>query len=277
MWLKIDRRLILFLFASLVTHIVVIILCPGLTPLSDNMPVPLAHVTLIDEGIERPGTKIDDRRNKKLPQEAKTGSDDALKEGGAITRGIAENLSASPVIKDSIPVPPVELPKQVFTPDTREYVKVWPEELSETAKMEIGKFPIPQGTKGDRRAYIPANTTGAMPPLFKDDFPGEIPSQPELLPDITWKGEPRKWTRKPDKTPTYSGEVEGLVKIRFWVNTAGEVTDAIPVQKLSPELEQKALDYIFSWRFETVTGSGLQEGEIRINFELDRSKGQFLD
>jgi TonB family protein len=112
------------------------------------------------------------------------------------------------------------------------------------------------------------NDSDISDPFFLDEFPEERPSQE--IPDIVWKGTPRTWITKPEQPPTYQGDEEGLVKLRFWVNKNGEVVNAIPVQKLSVELEEKALAYIFSWRFEPSVNIPLQEGIIRINFKLDQ-------
>jgi TonB family protein len=216
-------------------------------------------------------TKADAVKSDSNPPETGKSSDEIHEAGKMITDRIIKDLGHGRwenIPKHDIPIPQIRLPKQTIMPGEDEYAMVWPEEFTESTNIDTQTFLHPQGEirhKDTLTGLVNADISGS---LLLDEFPEERPSQ--QIPDIIWKGTPRTWITKPEEPPTYQGDEEGLVKLRFWVNKNGEVVNAIPVQKLSVELEEKALTYIFSWRFEPSMNISLQEGIIRINFKLDQ-------
>ncbi len=274
MWLRWDKRFIYALLASFFLHSIILLLWPRIR-LPDDFakPATLVRVNLIEEHSES-DIKTDQIEHKSPAADMeKKISDNALiiNEGGEIIKDIIKNLPSREPEEVIVNVPAATFSKESIQPEEEEYVKVWPEELTGGARIDTGKLPAPKGAKGSKEISIPADFTGGNAPLFHEEFPEErAESYQQPQQEITWEGKPRKWIKKPDTSPTYSGDEEGLVKLRFWVDERGEVINAIPVQKLSPELEDMAMNYIFSWRFESLPGAEPQEGIIRINFKLER-------
>ena len=90
--------------------------------------------------------------------------------------------------------------------------------------------------------------------------------------DITWSGLPRQPLHKPP-APEYGSKFEGEVKLKFWVDPQGNVTNAVVLRRLDAQLERLAIDYIKRWRFEPLKGRGreLQWGTISIRFRWSQA------
>lgn len=264
-----DRRLGYAILASFVLHGLIVALWPRMRLPQTLKSVPFAMVHLIEEtssigSTEKKEEGIESRLNKNLPTANKEKSANPVQEGKVIADHIIEALGPGGWDESGydIPISDIRLPKQIVRPESIGDVQVWPEELTQPGGMDTGTPLPPNSEKGNRGLHI----ARVKLPVFKEEFPEEVITQ--QVPDITWKGKPRNWVVKPDETPTYRGDEEGLVILRFWVDEHGEVINAIPIQKLSAKLEEKALAYIFSWRFEPSPEMDIQEGIIRINFRL---------
>jgi len=266
-----DLRLDLAILVSLFLHGLIIILWPRMRPPRIAEPSPIIGVALIedfqsmnlDNGIIMGGKE---GPSSDTPQP----SDEVLNLGKMTTDRVMEGLGPRPWEQKSISdfhVPEIALPKQTPKPGDEEYAMIWPEEFAEPVGTDVKEYPIPYGIQGHKGITGTVMEKDWSEPFLLEEFPEEKPSQ--QIPDITWKGTPRRWISKPEQPPSYQGDEEGLVMVRFWVNGMGEVVKAIPDQKLSVALEEKALAYIFSWRFETSQDLSLQEGIIRINFRLE--------
>ena len=86
---------------------------------------------------------------------------------------------------------------------------------------------------------------------------------------IEWEGTPRALLYSPEVKASYQGEIEGKIQLRFWVDKSGYVIKAVSLKKLSPKLEETALNYIVYNRFEASDKYEIQEGIITINFMLN--------
>ncbi len=104
----------------------------------------------------------------------------------------------------------------------------------------------------------------------------ESPAKPTSN-EISWAGLPRRYLYRPPN-PSYSSRIEGEVKLKFWVDPQGNVTNAIVLKRLDAKLERLAIDYVKGWRFEPLKGREreLQWGTISIKFrwsEADKHSG----
>ncbi|MGA1842962.1 MAG: energy transducer TonB [bacterium] len=267
-------RLVYAIAISVLLHALVIGTWPRMQPPQAQRPLRLARVTLIEEYPPGTAQALDTplQGGVTTPDPAPVSSD-VLDTGRVVTERVIEAMGPRHWERgtDRYTLPVITIPKRPVLPDEQEYAAVWPEEFAEAEPAGRPPSMIPRMDRGDKGTPPRAvdALTGETP--LSDAFPEEeAPSSPS---DITWEGPPRKWISKPQDLPSYQGEEEGLVKIRFWVDEKGIVVKAIPVQKLSVELEEKALHYIFSWRFEPSPGVSLQEGIIRINFKLLTPEG----
>ncbi len=267
-----DKNFIYAILASSLIHGMVILLWPRMTqPKIEEFGnitglVPIEYLTSFDLN-----TGADRGKDDSNPPEREKDPDDILKAGEMITDRIIEgrgNRSLENISGHDLSIPHVRLPKQAIMPAEDEYATLWPEEFTESTQKDTQAFLHPESEIKHKDIFTDLSNADISSSLMLDEFPEEMPSQQS--PDIIWEGTPRTWVTKPEKPPTYRGDEEGLVKLRFWVNKNGEVVNAIPIQKLSVELEEKALAYIFSWRFEPSMNIPLQEGIIRINFRLDQ-------
>jgi len=266
-----DARLNYAILVSLFLHGLIIALWPRMMPPKIAEPLPIVGVSLIedlqpmdlDKGITAGGENGP-------PSEMPLPSDEILNLGKMTTDRVIDGLGPRPWEQKPFSdphAPKIQLPKQTLVPGDEEYAMIWPEEFTEPVRMDGDKYPIPHGIKGHKGIPGTGMETDLPESFLIEEFPEEKSSQ--QIPDITWKGTPRGWISKPEQPPTYQGNEEGLVMVRFSVNGMGEVVNAIPIQKLSVALEEKALAYIFSWRFETSPDLSLQEGIIHINFRLE--------
>lgn len=267
-----DKRFIYAILASFLIHGIVIILLPRMPQpqikefglIAGVIPIEFLSSSDLD-------TKADTGKSGSSPPEREKSSDDINKVGKMITDRIIKDLGHrgwENIHREDLHFPQIRLPKHTIMPGEDEYAMVWPEEFIESTQIDTQTFLHAQGEIRHKDTLIGLNNSDISGSLMLDEFQEEMPSQ--QIPDIIWKGTPRTWITKPEQPPTYQGDEEGLVKLRFWVNKNGEVVNAIPIQKLSVELEEKALAYIFSWRFEPSENIPLQEGIIRINFKLDQ-------
>lgn len=274
---RLDKKFLFACLLSMILHGGVVFLCPGMEVKDVNRKLNVVSVSLIEEPPIPP--VFDKAEDTPLPDEIDGRiSDDILKEGLEITNNLFDKiLREGPDKVITLPdIPSITRPKQSFQPDDTEYVKVWQEELPITTPKGIKPAPAPAGAGMLKGTSVPPQYAGIEAPLFKDEFyeEGQIPQPEAQTEDITWEGKPRQWIKRPENVPTYSGDTEGIVKVKFWVDKQGEVVNAIPVKKLSPGLEKKALDYIFEWRFEPMPEGNLQEGVISITFTLERQGGR---
>ncbi|MFQ5647396.1 MAG: energy transducer TonB [bacterium] len=102
-------------------------------------------------------------------------------------------------------------------------------------------------------------------PIPQENLESKVSSDPR----ISWgKGEVREYLYRPDP-PEYYSRVEGDIKIKFWVDRNGNVTQALPLMRLDGELEQISIDFIKKWRFTSLKQdrNGLQWGIITLKFQ----------
>ncbi len=99
----------------------------------------------------------------------------------------------------------------------------------------------------------------------------ETSPQPASV-EISWSGPPRRYLYKPPD-PSYSSpkRLEGEVKLKFWVDPQGKVSNVVVLRKLDAHLEHLATDYMKRWRFEQLQGKQqeLQWGTINIKFRQE--------
>lgn len=107
--------------------------------------------------------------------------------------------------------------------------------------------------------------------FIKEKFVIEDLQEEEKIMDskIEWEGTPRALLYSPEFKTSYQGDIEGKIQFRFWVDKSGTVIKAAPLKKLSPKLEEEALNYIVYNRFEASDKYEIQEGIITINFMLN--------
>lgn len=253
-----DSRLGYAILASCLLHGVMIAVWPRIKlPQMAERPY-LTSVKLIEEHLP---LQASDGQPKDMPPHQ--APEEIFNLGKMVTDRVIEGIGTRSWEQYDVSIPDIRLPKQTPVPDEEEYAMIWSEEFPHFTAESVGTYPLPQGGKGHKEIFI--DSGGLESPLLKE-FPEEESIQ--QTPEITWEGTPRTWIAKPDQPPTYQGEEEGLVKLRFWVDEQGDVVNAIPIQKLSVELEEKALAYIFAWRFEPSPKISLQEGIIQIKFRL---------
>ncbi|GAH49370.1 unnamed protein product, partial [marine sediment metagenome] len=106
----------------------------------------------------------------------------------------------------------------------------------------------------------------------------EVPEKdvPPTNADIKWSGTPRRILYKPDHPPRYPdgyrGQVKGRIRLKFWVDSQGEVVRVVTMQKLDPRLDAVATGYLRQYRFEPVSKQRrheLQWGIIPFSFRLE--------
>lgn len=121
------------------------------------------------------------------------------------------------------------------------------------------------------------------PPLEEHDFDIEQ-LMDEVIEDIhaeddmhiEWlSGKPRQIITKPAYPPTYppgyKGQLEGRIRLQFWVDADGFVIRVRPRQKLDPRLDAIATEYLRQYRFEPLKksqGDKPQQGVIPFSFHL---------
>ena len=106
-----------------------------------------------------------------------------------------------------------------------------------------------------------------------DEIIEDIPSDNM---DIEWlSGKPRQIVTKPAYPPTYppgyKGQLEGRIRLQFWVDADGFVIRVRPRQKLDPRLDAVATEYLRQYRFEPLRknqGDKPQQGIIPFSFRL---------
>ena len=94
--------------------------------------------------------------------------------------------------------------------------------------------------------------------------------------DIEWlSGKPRQIVTKPAAPPTYppgyKGQLEGRIRLQFWVDADGFVIRVRPRQKLDPRLDAVATEYLRQYRFEPLKKNQEdkpQQGVIPFRFHL---------
>ena len=139
-------------------------------------------------------------------------------------------------------------------------------------------LPLPQSMEvvAKRREKIP------NPPLEEHNFDIEqlmdevIEDIPHDDMDIEWlSGKPRQILTKPAYPPTYpsgyKGQLEGRIRLQFWVDADGFVIRVRPRQKLDPRLDAVATEYLRQYRFEPLKngqGDTSQQGIIPFSFRL---------
>ena len=255
-----DSRLGYAILASCLLHGVMIAVWPRIKlPPMPERPY-LTSVKLIEESV--PLHASEGQPKDMSPRQA---PEEIFNLGKKITDRVFEGIGTRSWEEYDLSIPDIRLPKQTPVPHEEEYAMIWAEEIPHISAENMGTYSLPLEEKGHKAFFF---DSGRLEPPLLEEFPEEELIQ--QIPEITWEGTPRKWIAKPDQPPTYQGEEEGMVKLRFWVDAQGAVVNAIPVQKLSVELEEKALAYIFAWRFEPSPTISLQEGIIQIKFRLNK-------
>ncbi len=91
--------------------------------------------------------------------------------------------------------------------------------------------------------------------------------------EISWEGTPRRYVYKPPNF-SYESIFEGEVKLKFWVDHQGNVTNAIVLRRLDAYLERLAIDHVKGYRFEPLKGKEreLQWGTISIEFRWSEAE-----
>jgi TonB family protein len=94
--------------------------------------------------------------------------------------------------------------------------------------------------------------------------------------DIEWSGKPRQIVSKPLHPPTYpsgyKGQLEGKIRLQFWVDADGFVIRVRPAEKLDPRLDAVATEYVRQYRFEPLGRNQKNEtqwGIIPFSFRLE--------
>ncbi len=156
-------------------------------------------------------------------------------------------------------VSPVELPDDAFE---KELDGLLPE-----ADLPIEDVILPAA------APLPANRKisgkiGSLPAIGKRTAKSKgLSSQI----GIEWAGPPRRFLHQPP-IPKYSSKTEGEVRLKFWVDPAGKVSNVLVMQKLDTNLEQLSMQYMKKWLFEPLrpdVEQTLQWGTITIRFRRD--------
>jgi len=137
--------------------------------------------------------------------------------------------------------------------DTREQLNL-PGQSGMDRREAVGSSPMAVGDK--MLAPVGASTPGAV-------------GQPNF--EIEWTGTAREKTS--GSLPPYpEGANENrVIKLSFMVNPAGEVTNAIPVQKGQALMENAAIRALKSWRFNPLESSApqvMQRGVIAFHFRV---------
>ena len=172
-----------------------------------------------------------------------------------------------PPKKDPSPLPSREL---VYKEDMLIEEKIMPESAA--------PLPLPQSMEvaAKRQENFP------KPALEKHNFDIEqlmdevIEDIPSDNMDIEWlSGKPRQIVNKPAYPPTYppgyKGQLEGRIRLQFWVDADGFVIRVRPRQKLDPRLDAVATEYLRQYRFEPLKksqGDKPQQGVIPFSFHL---------
>lgn len=107
-----------------------------------------------------------------------------------------------------------------------------------------------------------------------DEVIEDIPAEDDM--DIEWlSGKPRQIVTRPAYPPTYppgyKGQLEGRIRLQFWVDADGFVIRVRPRQKLDPRLDAVATEYLRQYRFEPFKksqGDKPQQGVIPFSFHL---------
>lgn len=226
------------LLVSGVVHLLLVLLLPGFIANQLDTGKPYIEVSLLPP----PPIRIKKYTPPPVPakKKAKVGEWQAL----------APRLSIKSKSYQSRPYQPlVELPLSKVV--KKDLLDILPDEafmVDELLKMPLVEQPIT--------------------PIFPQPGVGDTESTPKPTSDeITWSGSPRRYLYKPPD-PSYSSKFEGEVKLKFWVDPQGNVTNAVVLRRLDAQLERLAIDYIKRWRFETLRGrwQELQWGTISIRF-----------
>jgi TonB family protein len=149
--------------------------------------------------------------------------------------------------------PAVELPSAA---SKREVAGFIPEQAFSLDEL-LEALPIPQPLAQPSRQ-----------PIAEQPKPSSQPTAAE----ISWSGPPRRYLYKP-ADPSYSSRkrLEGEVRLKFWVDPQGNVTNVVVLRKLDAQLERLAIDYMKRWRFEPLKEEKrqLQWGTINIKFRQE--------
>lgn len=151
------------------------------------------------------------------------------------------------------------------------------DEIMDQQAQEVSPAPKPVEAMVKREDDVPSPVPEELE--FDPEEPMEKADAKDVPPmnaDIKWSGTPRRILYKPDNPPRYPegyrGQVQGRIRLKFWVDSQGEVVRAVPMQKLDPRLDAVATDYLRQYKFEPVSKDRryeLQWGIIPFSFRLE--------
>ncbi|PID56862.1 hypothetical protein CSB45_09355 [candidate division KSB3 bacterium] len=78
----------------------------------------------------------------------------------------------------------------------------------------------------------------------------------------------RKVIYKPARLPEVTIEMEVVIRLKFWVMPDGSVGDVVPLQRGDIRLERAAIQYLKSWRFNSVAGEHDVWGIVPIRYKI---------
>lgn len=177
-------------------------------------------------------------------------------QGNLLTNQISK-LSKLKQFKGTIP--PINLPKEI---PEKEINGLLPE-----TDFPVEDIVLPAGTPLSSTP-VPAEKGSAF-----SSFDRKAANLQQFSPQvgIEWSGPPRRPVQQPE-IPQYTSKIEGEVKLKFWVDSTGKVTNVIVLQKLDAYLERISLQYMKQWVFEALDPrmeQVTQWGTITIRFRHD--------
>jgi TonB family protein len=228
------------ILVSVIIHLIIVLILPGFNSSQLMRSKPYIEVSLL------PPPKMVKKRAAPVAPKKKPA-------GTAKWQALAPQLPGRGRYSPTRPLqPPIKLPTAIA--DKQDILNLLPEQAF--SMDELIKTPL------------------SVQPSVKTPFkvPAVVPeSSPQSTPaEISWSGPPRRYLYKPPD-PVYSSPIEGEVKLKFWVDPPGNVTNVVVLRKLDAQLERLAIDYMKRWRFEPLKGkdSKQQWGTIDIRFKLE--------
>ncbi len=259
------------LIISLVIHVVLITILPGIAPRS--LPLnPYIEINLLPPPPPKP---VEPSKPPVVEKPTLAGAAGKKFTGGKkaeawqwrpLPAAVKSDNTAKAGREDTVPM--VDLPAKSQASDKQpDILKIpdYPAIPAEEVGGRVSKLPpslsIAGGAIGVADISQGIGNSGAAG--GKGDSPGS-----GLVFD--WIGKPRRTLYEPAK-PRYSSAVEGTVEAKIWVDADGHVTNAMVTKKLDAVLEQLALNYIKQCRFEPlkVKDDKLQTGIAKFYFKLE--------
>jgi len=264
-----DRTLYASLIISLIIHGACIILIPGIRPLNpENTPIGrYTEVQLIPYSSSLSNKMVSTTHvEEKIP----------VPELSPLMRNRLDGFRDIVIPSFDVSLPQKKEPSPL---SYRELI--YNEDMLIEEKLMSGSaapLPLPQSMEivDKRQEKFP------KPPLEEHNFDIEqlmdevIKDIPSDDMDIEWlSGKPRQIVTKPAYPPTYpigyKGQLEGRIRLQFWVDADGFVIRVRPRQKLDPRLDAVATEYLRQYRFEPLKKSQRdkpQQGVIPFSFHL---------